>query len=125
MKALTHGRLHATSHTTGFGPRPLIRCNELGFHLSCTPGTLRAGDYTYEGEWFEDQMHGEGKFTYASGSSYQGQWQTNKYQGKGTYQFPDGKFYQVGGAAGNCGVCELTDGGRVVGQGVGKLRFGC
>jgi hypothetical protein len=41
-------------------------------------------------------MHGQGKFTFASGASYQGCFDHNKFQGEGTYSFPDGKQYQVG-----------------------------
>lgn len=40
-------------------------------------------------------MHGQGKFTFASGASYEGTWEHNKYQGQGKYIFSDGKSYQV------------------------------
>lgn len=49
------------------------------------------------GDWVDDEMHGQGKFTFASGASYQGCFEHNKFQGEGTYTFPDGKQYQVCG----------------------------
>jgi hypothetical protein len=58
-------------------------------------GTLKSGDYTYTGEWVDDEMHGQGKFCFASGACYEGCWEHNKYQGQGRYTFPDGKAYQV------------------------------
>ncbi|WIA21037.1 hypothetical protein OEZ85_005365 [Tetradesmus obliquus] len=57
-------------------------------------GTLKCGDYTYTGEWVDDEMHGQGSFSFASGACYEGAWQHNKYQGQGRYCFPDGKAYQ-------------------------------
>lgn len=61
----------------------------------CPAGTLKCGDYTYTGEWVDDEMHGQGSFSFASGACYEGAWQHNKYQGQGRYCFPDGKAYQV------------------------------
>jgi hypothetical protein len=40
-------------------------------------------------------MHGQGKFSFASGACYEGCWEHNKYQGQGSYTFPDGKAYKV------------------------------
>jgi hypothetical protein len=44
-------------------------------------------------------MHGQGKFSFASGACYEGCWEHNKYQGQGSYTFPDGKAYKVSAAA--------------------------
>jgi hypothetical protein len=58
-------------------------------------GKLTCGSYSYMGDWVDDEMHGQGKFTFASGATYQGCFEHNKFQGEGTYTFPDGKQYQV------------------------------
>lgn len=53
------------------------------------------GSYSYVGDWVDDEMHGQGKFTFASGATYHGCFDHNKFHGQGTYTFPDGKQYQV------------------------------
>lgn len=64
--------------------------------MHCTPaGTLTCGSYSYTGDWVDDEMHGQGRFTFASGASYQGCFEHNKFSGEGNYTFPDGKQYQV------------------------------
>lgn len=64
------------------------------FHLPCA-GTLVCGSYSYTGDWVDDEMHGQGKFSFASGASYLGCFEHNKFQGEGTYTFPDGKQFTV------------------------------
>ena len=59
-------------------------------------GVYIEGDYSYEGEWFEDKMHGEGVLRFASGAMYKGTFAENKYAGEGTYSFPDGTSKYVG-----------------------------
>lgn len=59
-------------------------------------GKLACGSYSYMGDWMDDEMHGQGKFVFASGASYHGCFDRNKFHGQGTYVFPDGKQYQVG-----------------------------
>jgi hypothetical protein len=58
-------------------------------------GTYTEGAYSYTGDWTDDQMHGQGTFTFASGSSYTGAFVHGKYQGQGVYAWPDGRMYQV------------------------------
>lgn len=58
-------------------------------------GKLSCGSYSYVGDWVDDEMHGQGKFTFASGATYHGCFEHNKFHGQGTYTFPDGKQYQV------------------------------
>ncbi len=41
-------------------------------------------------------MHGNGRFSFASGASYEGQWDNGIYHGSGTFSWPDGRRYQVG-----------------------------
>lgn len=57
---------------------------------------MSCGSYTYTGDWVDDAMHGQGRFTFAIGASYQGWFEHNKFSGQGTYTFPDGKQYTVG-----------------------------
>ena len=56
---------------------------------------MACGGYTYEGDWQDDAMHGNGRFAFASGATYTGQWRANKYEGLGTYMWPDGSRYEV------------------------------
>eukprot|EP01032_Pedospumella_encystans_P020893 gene20893-23726_t len=43
---------------------------------------------TYEGEWFENKMQGEGTYTYKqAGDIYSGSWFADKKHGPGTYEF--------------------------------------
>ena len=51
-------------------------------------------DYTYEGDFERDEMHGSGVFTFASGARYDGQWSHNAYEGRGTYVWADGTSYE-------------------------------
>ena len=39
----------------------------------------------YEGTWFNDQRHGQGKYWYASGAVYDGGWEHGKMHGMGCY----------------------------------------
>ena len=42
----------------------------------------------YEGEFFENKMHGEGSYTYKkSGDIYSGSWVNDKKNGRGVYEF--------------------------------------
>lgn len=65
------------------------------------------GSYSYTGDWVDDEMHGQGKFTFASGAVYRGCFEHNKFQGQGSYTFPDGKQYEVGADSG-CGTLCAT-----------------
>ncbi|KAF8056836.1 Psn [Scenedesmus sp. PABB004] len=46
-----------------------------------TPGTLACGAYTYTGQWVDDEMHGQGCFSFANGAAYEGGWSHNAYSG--------------------------------------------
>ncbi|GBG69990.1 hypothetical protein CBR_g4818 [Chara braunii] len=48
-------------------------------------GIYTDGNYSYEGEWKNDMMHGQGVFKFASGAVYAGQWNDNQYHGKGKF----------------------------------------
>jgi hypothetical protein len=47
------------------------------------------------GQWENDQPHGLGTFTFASGARYEGMWQQGKYEKAGTFTWPDGRQYKV------------------------------
>ena len=48
----------------------------------------------YAGDWVDEQPHGKGKFTFASGSVYEGGWVDGERHGKGTYTLADGEVYE-------------------------------
>jgi hypothetical protein len=57
-------------------------------------GKYTEGDYCYEGDFQEDMITGQGRFTYASGACYDGQWEAGMYHGYGKYSWPDGRSYE-------------------------------
>lgn len=61
-------------------------------------GTMKfpTGDL-YEGEWFENKMHGEGTYTYKkSGDIYSGTFVLDKKHGQGTYEFSADRSMLIG-----------------------------
>jgi len=52
------------------------------------------GKELYEGEWFEDKMHGYGIYYFPDGAVYKGNWKNNVFSGHGVYEFPNGTFYE-------------------------------
>jgi hypothetical protein len=63
--------------------------------LHTTTGVLTCGAYSYSGEWVDDEMNGQGRFTFASGARYEGTLLHNAFHGQGSYCWPDGKQYAV------------------------------
>merc|ERR1719197_291289 len=57
-------------------------------------GTFTDGAETYVGEWKDDDMHGAGTFTFASGAVFEGNFVGNEFSGAGTYKFTDGATYE-------------------------------
>ena len=56
-------------------------------------GTWTASDgYKYEGEWVDNQQHGEGTAYYPNGTTFVGEFVYGK-RTKGTYSFVDGDSY--------------------------------
>ena len=80
-----------------------MKTNKLLLILLCVPligiGQCISGDcnngygtYTwqnpweqYVGEYKDGKMHGQGTYTWASGSKYVGEWKDDKKHGQGTY----------------------------------------
>jgi hypothetical protein len=56
-------------------------------------GTYVNGSESYSGAWVNDQMSGEGEYTFGSGAVYRGTFKENLFEGVGTYTFPDGTTY--------------------------------
>ena len=56
-------------------------------------GRFTNGGEIYEGEWFEGQISGKGRYTFASGAWYEGEWQNNKFHGRGAYHWTNGATY--------------------------------
>ena len=49
----------------------------------------------YVGEWKEDKMHGQGRYTYSvSGDVYAGGWHDGLFHGYGKYTSADGAVYE-------------------------------
>ena len=75
-------------------PRPI---RELRPRSSAFLGRLRATDArvpavvrvalprSYEGEWVDGKINGQGTLWYADGDQYQGEWRDGKMHGRGTY----------------------------------------
>ncbi len=82
------------------------------------------GQYTwtsgsvYTGQWRDGQRQGFGTIKYSNGARYQGMWAANKKHGQGTYWSAAGSRYEGVFANGQFtanGVCFLPDGQRVAG----------
>merc|ERR1712241_1038276 len=58
--------------------------------------TYVSASSVYEGESAEDMMHGQGKFTFASGNVYEGQYADGKKHGQGRFTFASGKVFHAG-----------------------------
>ena len=48
----------------------------------------------YDGEWQDNNRHGQGKQTHPGGSEYEGQWQHDSGNGKGRMTFPEGEVVE-------------------------------
>ncbi len=54
--------------------------------------TFASGAF-YEGEWKEDKMNGIGTYQYRSGNQYRGEWKDDKMHGSGSYHYSSGNLY--------------------------------
>lgn len=57
-------------------------------------GVYCCGPENYSGQWVNDCMEGNGKYTFSSGAVYEGEFQNNMFEGSGTYRFADGATYR-------------------------------
>lgn len=56
-------------------------------------GVFFDGGARYEGQWHDDEMHGEGTLAYDTGATYAGTFTSNMFNGRGKYTWPDGTVY--------------------------------
>ena len=49
---------------------------------------------TFDGQWKDDAIHGDGVLKFASGATYTGSFYEGKFDGQGTYEWPDGSRYE-------------------------------
>lgn len=49
--------------------------------------------FTYEGQWVNNQKHGQGRFVLGDGSWYEGSFQNGQIQGEGAKTWPSGAVY--------------------------------
>ena len=54
----------------------------------------QVGGEEYDGEWNEDQMHGQGTYKYTSGNVYSGDWANGMMEGFGKMVYADGSSYE-------------------------------
>lgn len=59
-----------------------------GFGMFYDVGTV------FDGQWVDDEMHGEGTVTFDTGASYAGSFYHNAFNGRGKYTWPDGSYYE-------------------------------
>ena len=82
---------------------------------------------TYEGEWKNDVVHGQGTYTFANGEKYVGNFKDGKRHGQGTYTFASGEKY-VGnykdGKRHGQGTNTFASGDKYVGNYKDDLRHG-
>ena len=55
---------------------------------------------TYQGQWYNNRPHGEGRYTTLRGDEYVGTFHNGRFQGKGTYRFSNGDVYKGNWVAG-------------------------
>ncbi|TNV72330.1 hypothetical protein FGO68_gene13868 [Halteria grandinella] len=75
--------------------------------------------FTYQGEWKDDGMNGQGKHTWSDGAIYEGQWQEYKRHGQGNFTRSDGQTYEgqwQDDEANGEGKWTFTDGTYEVGK---------
>jgi len=90
-------------------------------------GTLTdSRDYSYKGQWFNDQKHGFG-IEKVSGRIYEGEWKNDKMNGKGTYTDLGNYVYEgqfVDGLREGSGIEKFTNGDVYNGEWKQGLRHG-
>lgn len=90
-------------------------------------GRLRMNGSTYEGEFREDQKHGQGVLTWDDGRQYRGQFEDGKFHGSAVMTWPDGRKYSgqyVDDRKHGEGTFSWQDGRRYQGQWVVGKRHG-
>ena len=105
------------SAPVGFAPAPGDLLNSEG----------RESYYSYDGEWKNGLMHGEGTYLFSDGCTYRGYWRLNLQEGVGTAEYPVGSSYQGEWRRGKFdgqGVLECAGGTKYEGGWRGGRRWG-
>lgn len=76
-------------------------------------GIFKSSEGVYTGGFFDNQMHGNGTFTYSDNEVYIGEFFRDQRQGRGIYRFVSGDVYEG----------EYRDNQRT-GQGIMKFKTG-
>lgn len=95
----------------------------------CGTGTFLYGveGDRYEGEFFDDKKHGQGKYTFANGNFYTGAFHVDKRHGKGRYSWMCGDLYDGewrDGKMHGSGVTVYSNGNKYEGEFVDDRREG-
>ncbi|CAF3490685.1 unnamed protein product [Rotaria socialis] len=61
------------------------------------PNSTWAND-RYEGEFYNDHMHGQGTYYFANGDTYTGGWVMNQQDGQGIFNFASGDRFEMNGS---------------------------
>ena len=64
------------------------------FAGTTTPSGSLVGSEEYDGDWEEDEMHGEGTYKFTSGNEYTGCWVRGVMNGFGKMTYVDGSSYE-------------------------------
>lgn len=59
-----------------------------------TSSGAQVGVEEYDGDWDEDEMHGEGTYKFTSGNVYSGNWDKGVMSGFGKMVYADGSTYE-------------------------------
>jgi hypothetical protein len=69
-------------------------------------------DWKYEGEWLDNQPHGQGKITYADNTVYGGEWWRGLPHGQGYMRWPNGSRFTgswTNGKPNGAGTLRMED----------------
>jgi hypothetical protein len=61
----------------------------------------------YEGDWLNDQRHGNGRQEFPSGDVYDGDWIKDAREGKGVCKFANGDVYEGAWAGDRVRLCVV------------------
>ena len=65
-----------------------------GVKLRHGKGHFAGPHFSYDGEWRDDVMQGEGTYVSASGGAYAGAFDHGAFHGQGRYRWPDSAVYE-------------------------------
>ncbi|CAF2063927.1 unnamed protein product [Rotaria magnacalcarata] len=87
----------------------------------------RANGEKYIGTWMDDEINGQGVYTWLSGTRYEGNWKDGKQYGNGTLHAADGRIYVghwINGIMNGYGICTWPNRDRYEGDWENRRRHG-